>query len=198
MLSFIQKQQQTHEIPEASGLIFFTKFRGEGAGSRRFEWYQSLTGVRDNASRRWAKFYVIYNSDNESLKHILKGCLLLRTSMCPPISLYLDFPKRSTCVFDIILSVLKHEKDLRMRVHSEHLKRHRQEKRTGPLPVIIITATRHLSCFVLKNRHHGQKEERLTMYSRCHCLDSRAQHHLSLKKEAEKKNQHVSITVFNI
>lgn len=122
-----------------------------------------VCGTRPPA-RTWANFYIIYNSDDASLKHILKGCPLLCHQYVPSHRVILDFPKKSTRVFHSIPSVLKHKEDLQMCVHSQHLKRHCQEKENGPSShyYYYCYVTFALFCITgtLKNRHHEQKEER--------------------------------------
>lgn len=73
-----------------------------------------------------------------------------------------------------------------------------RKRTTGFLPLLLLLL-RDI-CTVSYYRHIIWIEtgKRLTMYSMCHCQDSLAQHHLSLKKEADKKCQHVSVTVFKI
>lgn len=93
------------------------------------------------------------------------------------------------CVFKIILTGLKHKKDLKMHMHPKAFKNTLSWEREPQ-------ASFHYYCYynklsaqfhiisILKNSHLGiETGNRLTMYSTCHCLDSLAQHHLSLKKE---------------
>lgn len=112
----------------------------------------------------------------------------------PPISLLFRFMKRSVCVFQMTLTVLKPKKDLKIHLHPKAFKKTSSWEREHRLPSVSssITITRHSHGFILQAylRTSSQREagKTLTMYSMCHCLDSLAQHHLSLKREAEKNN----------
>lgn len=180
-----QKHQQTHEIPEASALVFFTKFWGESADGRRFEWHRSLTGGRD-------KFYIIYNSYDESFKHILKGCPFLCHQYVPSHLIIPGLSEEEHLCFRYYSFCIKAQETPPNACALIAFKKTLSGKELALFPLLLLL--RHDTCTVSYFRHikelssRTERGKRLTMYSRSHCLDSRAQHHLSLKKEAENNN----------